>query len=232
MRPGYDGPGTRALILEAILDLPLGASMREVAQRIGKHINTVENHVHRLRKSGQVEVVKRGWKKRKVVVPVRLRVSETEAEWLKLGTLTARAIVIVARSDGQLVSSAQAAKALGWHHAVTRYHLQRARKAGILEAHANSGYRLASGRVAPEYAGLREQAWCAVRYIAQQEGRRVSSGEIMRVLGWTKSCAKYHLHRATRAGLLSIHAQGQASGYALTPNAHAINWSKGDVAAT
>ncbi len=231
MRPGWDGPGTRSLILEAILDLPLGATMREVAQRIGKHVNTVDSHVKRLRKSGQVQVIKRGFNKRKVVVPIRLKVSEAEAEWLKLGPITARAIVVVARAGGERVSSATVAKALGWHQGVTRYHLQRAREAGLLEARHGAGYRLAHGAVGPEVAGLAPATWEAVRYIAEA-GRRVSSGELARALDWSEGTVNYHLKRARKAGLLVAHAQGQAGGWTLSPNARAINWSKGNVAAT
>ena len=137
----------RSLVLEALLDLPLGTSFREVAARVGKHANTLDFHINKLRKTGHVQVVKRGFHKRKTVVPMRARLSETEAEWLKLGFVTARAIVIVARADGRYVTGREVSKALHWHEGVAGYHLGRAVKAGILEGLSHKGYRLARGSI-------------------------------------------------------------------------------------
>ena len=229
LRPGWDGEKTRGLILEAILDLPLGATMREVAARIGKHVNTVDHHVKRLRKSGQVQVVKRGFNKRKVVVPIRLKVSEAEAEWLKLGPITARAIVVVARGEGQRVTSREVAKALGWHLSTARYHLVRASQAGILKGRPMAGYVLTCGAVEQERAGLHPRAWSAVRHIAEA-GRRVSSCEVARAFGWSVPSAKFHLKRAVKAGLLNARNMGASGGDTLSPNARAINWSKSNLA--
>lgn len=222
------GEPSRALILDALFDLPLGASLRQVAEKVGLHANTVAHHVARLRKTGRVRVIRAGYQKRKVLVPVRLRLTEEEAEWLKLGTITARAVVVVARAKGKRVSSAEVAKTLGWHHAVTRYHLQRARTAGILEARPGAGYTLALEREEDrELAGLDPRAWEAVRYIARQ-GRRVTSHEVMEVFGWSVRTAKWHLGRAAKAGLLTVRL-GVNGGYAISAGANRINWQKSDL---
>ena len=220
------GDKTRSLILEAILDLPLGASLRDVAAKVGRHVNTVAHHVVKMKRTGHVEVVRRGYQKRKVVVPVRMRLNDQEREWLKLGHITARAIVVVARAEGRRVSSAEVAKALGWNQAVARYHLQRARAAGFVEARHGSGYTLPCAHpVDRERAGLDERAKVAVRYIVEQ-GRRVSSWEVARVHDWTIRCAKYHLNKAVKAGLLTVHNAGAAGGYEATPGARHVNWTK------
>lgn len=220
---------TRALVLEAILDLPLGASLRDVAARIGRHVNTVNHHVGKLRKTGHVQIVKRGHQKRKVVVPVRLRLSETEAAWLCLGTTTARAIVVVARAEGEYVTSRIVAETLGWRHSTARYHLVRASQAGILEGRNGAGYALLSGTPEQTRAGLNVRAWTAIRWIAQ-ENRRVTSSEVASAMGWTLACAKYHLKRAAQAGLLVAHVEGPHGGYQLSPNARLINWGKSNLA--
>ena len=220
------GDATRALILESILDLPLGASLRDVAAKVGRHVNTVRHHLGRMKKTGHLEVIRRGYNKRRVVVPVRMRLNDQEREWLKLGHITARAIVVVARAEGRRVSSAEVAKALGWNQAVARYHLQRAREAGFVEARHGSGYTLPCAHpLDRERAGLDERAKVAVRYIVEQ-GRRVSSWEIARVHDWTIRCAKYHLNKAVKAGLLTVHNAGAAGGYEATPGARLVNWEK------
>lgn len=220
------GEKTRALILEAILDLPLGASLRDVAARVGRHVNTVGTHLGKMKRTGHVEVVHRGYKKRRVVVPLRMRLDDREREWLKLGHITARAIVVVARADGKRVSSAEVAAALGWNQAVARYHLQRAREAGLVEARHGSGYTLPCAHpLDRERAGLDERALVAVRYVVEQ-GRRVSSWEVARAHEWTVACAKYHLRKAVKAGLLTVHDEGRAGGYEATPGARLVNWEK------
>lgn len=223
-RPGWDGEKSRTLILEALLDLPLGASLRDVARHVGKHVNTVQHHVKRMRKTGHVEIIRRGYKQRAVVVPVRVRLGDEERAWLKLGSVTARAIVVVARAGGRRVSSAEVARELGWRAATAGYHLQRARAAGILEARHGAGYTLACAcQSERERAGLDDKAFAAVAYVAAQAGRRVSAPEIAHAHDWTLACAKYHLKRAVKADLLTVR---QSAGYALSAGAERVNWNK------
>ncbi|MFA5862828.1 MAG: hypothetical protein WDA16_14140, partial [Candidatus Thermoplasmatota archaeon] len=179
---------------------------------------------HSLKRSGHVIEVKRGFMKRRVIVPVRVRLSDHEREWLKLGVTTARAILIVSRANGQRITSTDVAKQLGWHLAVARHHLQRARKAGVIEARAGQGYTLFCKCDAErEFAGLNPKALEAVRYI-QAQGRRVGSWEIARALQWTIRCAKHHLRRAVKAGLLTVRSNGRAGGYAMSAGAALITW--------
>ena len=76
-----------------------------------------------------------------------------------------------------------------------------------------------------ERAGLDERALTAVRYIIEQ-GRRVSSWELARAQDWTIPCAKYHLKKAVKAGLLTVHYEGRGGGYEATPGARHIYWEK------
>lgn len=221
--PTETGTKTRGLLLEALFDLPLGASIRELAERVGRAPMTVTHHLGKLQRTGQVQVVQRGYHKRRLVVPVRLRVSETEREWLKLGMVTARAVLVVARAEGRAVTSSEVARILGWSQAVARYHLQRARTAGVLEARHGAGYTLpCSCDVERDRARLHPRTLMAVQHLVEQ-GRPHSIMELARALSWTRTCAKYHLTRAHKAGLLLVDHEGN---FRPSPGSKLINWTK------
>jgi DNA-binding IscR family transcriptional regulator len=220
-----DGEAARATVLDALLDLPLGATLRDLAKRTGRNEGSVAHQVHKLKKTGQVIEVKRGYNKRRVLVPVRLRLSSVELEWLKLGVVTARAILVVARAGGKRVSSSEVARALGWRPCVARCHLQRARAIGLLDARHGAGYSLPLGSdEAREYAGLSIRTFEAVEYVVKQD-RRVPSEEIARLFDITAKSARWHLTRAVKAGLLQVRI-GQQGGYTATPGAKSVNWTK------
>lgn len=215
----------RLVVLEALLDLPLGVSTREIARHIGRASHdTVEGHVARLKRTGHVEVIKRGYQKRRVIVPVRMRLSDTEREWLKLGTTTARAIVIVARANGRPITSGEVAKALGWTRVAALYHLQRAKRAGLLDAKCGTGYTLLK-----DGPGLSERYLIATQWIAKH-GRQASCIQVAQGLGWNYDVAKYHLAKAVKAGLLTIRYGDRDGAYSLAPGAARIDWNRSNLA--
>jgi predicted transcriptional regulator len=198
--------------MRALLDLPLGAGKRAIGERVGLHENTVRHHVCRLALVGRVRLVKRAYRKRGLVVPARVGLSEGELSWLRVGPLAVRAVAVVAHAGARRVSCSRVARELGWNVGVARYHLQSARKAGLLEAVHGAGYTLPlASDEERALAGLGPRALEAVMLV-RRLGRRVSSREVMRHLGWSERTAKWNLRRAVAAGLLVVRL-GRCGGY-------------------
>lgn len=222
LRPSRGLAPERAAVLEALFDLPLGASVRDVARHLGRARQTAEHHLHRLKRSGHVMEIKRGYRKRRVLVPVRVRLTDAEREWLKLGPVTARAILIVSRARGELVTSATVARSLGWTRVGAIYHLRRAVQAGILDAAHNRGYAIKDG------PGLEDRYLKAVQWIAENGGQ-AHAWQVAQGLGWSLGTTKRHLARAVHAGLITSQ---QRAGYTISPSAGRINWHKSTKAST